>query len=101
MGCSSKTGVQLAPAFNVFQTPPEAAPMYIVFGSATTASMVVIRPLIPAGPIFLGFQLLNWSNVFFCAMLGDAKNNVPNPKQAYNTFCIFMFELFFVNYGLK
>ena len=58
MGWSSNTGVQLTPLLFVFQTPPDAAPIQILFGLFTSTSIVVTRPLIEAGPIFLGFQFL-------------------------------------------
>ena len=59
IGCSSKTGVQLTPLLFVFQTPPDAAPIQILFGFATSTSMEVTRPLIEAGPTLRGFQFLN------------------------------------------
>ena len=45
-----ETGVQAAPLLTVFQTPPEAAPMYSVVGRLSTTAIAVIRPLILAGP---------------------------------------------------
>ena len=59
IGCSSNTGVQLTPLLFVFHTPPEAAPIQILFGLVISASMVVTRPLIEAGPTLRGFQFLN------------------------------------------
>jgi hypothetical protein len=39
----------------------------MMLGLFTTTSMVVILPLIPAGPILRGFKFLNWSREIFCA----------------------------------
>src|SRR5574343_1475467 len=58
MGWSSKTGVQEAPPFSVFHTPPLAVPRKIIFGLVHTASIAVTRPLMPAGPILRGFMFL-------------------------------------------
>ena len=92
MGCSSKTASQLPPALVVFHTPPEAAPIQMWLGSATTASMVVIRPLIPAGPIFLGFQFLNWSRLNFWAAKPIVKND--NTRINENFFSADMLLIF-------
>src|SRR5690349_25132398 len=50
----SKTGVQVTPAFVVFQTPPVAAPAYTMFPVRpprdSTPAMSVMRPLTAAGP---------------------------------------------------
>jgi hypothetical protein len=40
----------------------------MVLGSSATASIAVIRPLIPAGPILRGFQFENCFNAAFCAI---------------------------------
>ena len=50
-GWSSKIGVQVVPAFVVFQTPPEPTAMYQVVGSAGWTAMSAMRPPIRAGPI--------------------------------------------------
>src|SRR5947209_3193044 len=44
-------GFQVAPLFTVFQTPPDAAPTYIVDVLFGTTAIAVIRPLMLAGPI--------------------------------------------------
>ena len=67
VGCSSNIGAQLEPPFSDFQTPPEAAPTYIIFGFSFTASMVVILPLMFAGPIFLMLRFFILSVSSFCA----------------------------------
>src|SRR5688500_4759248 len=67
VGWSSNSGVQFAPAFSVFHTPPDAAPITQVSGSLCTTSTEVTRPLMPAGPILRGFQFLNCSSETFCA----------------------------------
>src|SRR3712207_6167694 len=68
VGCSSKSGVQAAPAFSVFHTPPEAVPMNHVLGLLCTTSTDVTRPLMPAGPMLRGFQFLNVPRETFCAV---------------------------------
>src|SRR5687767_10976495 len=76
VGCSSKSGVQLAPAFSVFHTPPDAAPITQVSGLLCKTSTEVTRPLMPAGPILRGFQFLNWSNEILCAATVNEKKQV-------------------------
>src|SRR5258705_11854437 len=51
-----------------------------MFGFSNTTSIVVIRPLIPAGPILRGFQFLNCSRLSFCAVVNKQIKalNVPN-----------------------
>ena len=88
VGCSSNTGVQELPLFSVFQTPPEAEERYMMLGLSMTASMQVIRPLMPAGPIFRGFQFLNLSKEIFCAdvIIQTTKVN-ENKKDFFITVC--------------
>src|SRR5258708_14807576 len=40
----------------------------MMLGLSRTTSMVVIRPLMPAGPILRGFRFLNCSRLAFCAV---------------------------------
>ena len=44
-----------------FQIPPEAVPTYIISGFEATTSIVVTRPDIPPGPMFLGFMFFTKS----------------------------------------
>src|SRR3954454_13784917 len=51
-GCLSKTGLDVGPPLNDFQTPPLAAPTYSVMRFAScTASMAAVRPDIAAEPM--------------------------------------------------
>ncbi|MDP5071314.1 MAG: hypothetical protein NWQ45_10485, partial [Congregibacter sp.] len=50
-GCASNSGSKLVPAFTVFHSPPEAEPMYQMFLFEGTTAMLVILPLMPAGPM--------------------------------------------------
>ena len=56
----SKIGFQSIPSLSDFQTPPDAAPMYIIFDFSFTTSIAVIRPLIPAGPTARGLIPFNF-----------------------------------------
>jgi hypothetical protein len=46
----SKIGVQVVPAFTVFQTPPEAAATYQVSGLRESTAISPTRPEVSAGP---------------------------------------------------
>ena len=77
----SNTGVQLAPALVVFHTPPDAAPTYHISWLLFTTSMLVMRPLIPAGPMLRGFKFLSWLMEMFCALsteMANRKSKVVN-----------------------
>ena len=50
-GWSSKSASQVSPPFRDRQTPAVAAARYTTSGSASTASISVTRPLMPAGPM--------------------------------------------------
>src|SRR5436305_2026904 len=47
----SKTGVQVVPAFVVFQTPPDADATYQIFLSVGCTARSTTRPEVSAGPI--------------------------------------------------
>ena len=64
-GWSSNMGVQAPPLLLVFHTPPDADPSTMTLGSDARASMAVILPLIPAGPMERGVQDLNCSRSTF------------------------------------
>jgi hypothetical protein len=77
----------VAPALVVFHTPPEAEPIYQVLGSFSTTSIEVIRPLIPEGPIFLGFRFLSRLMSMFCARIDtDNKLNTTIKKGLISQF---------------
>src|SRR5262245_37039830 len=46
-----KTGVKVVPALVVFQTPPDATPMYQVCLSSGCTAIELMRPDINAGPM--------------------------------------------------
>src|SRR5688572_10140463 len=55
-GWSSKTALQVVPAFVVFQTPPEPAATYQVLRSRGCTAISAIRPLMMAGPMLLSLS---------------------------------------------
>ena len=50
-GCSSKTGVQVMPAFVVFHNPPDPAATYQVLRLVGCTAMSAMRPPMTAGPM--------------------------------------------------
>ena len=52
---SSNMGLHFIPPLSDFHKPPDAVPTYIMSGLLLTTSIAVTLPLIPPGPIFLGF----------------------------------------------
>src|SRR5687767_4065545 len=53
-----KTGVNVVPALVVFQTPPEATPIYQVCLSSGCTAITLMRPDIRAGPTDRSLKLL-------------------------------------------
>ena len=47
----SNTGFHVTPLFTVFQMPPDATPMKMMCGFASTASTSSMRPPYEAGPM--------------------------------------------------
>ena len=71
LGWSSKTERHVWPPFRDFQSPPEAAPTKMTFGSETTASIAEIRPVPPAGPM-LRADIPSNRSALTCPMAGSA-----------------------------
>src|SRR6266702_1159841 len=72
----SKTGLNVVPPFDDFQTPPLAAPTYTVSRpSSFTAPIAATRPLIAAEPMFRAPspEIVSESNLASCAGAGAAK----------------------------
>src|SRR5260370_37506960 len=72
----SKTGLNVVPPFEDFQTPPLAAPMYTVsLPSSFTAAIAATRPLMAAEPMFRAPspEIVSESNLASCAGTGTAK----------------------------
>src|SRR5438477_4398302 len=72
----SKTGLNVVPPFEDFQTPPLAAPMYTVSRpSSFTAAIAATRPLMAAEPMFRAPrpEIVSESNLASWAGTGPAK----------------------------
>src|SRR5438034_907881 len=72
----SKTGLNVVPPFEDFQTPPLAAPRYTVRRpSSFTAAIAATRPLMAAEPMFRAPrpEMVSESNLTSCASTGPAK----------------------------
>src|SRR5947208_16804071 len=72
----SKTGLNVVPPFEDFQTPPLAAPMYTVSRpSSFTAAIAATRPLMAAEPMFRAPrpEIVSESNLASWADAGPAK----------------------------
>src|SRR6267154_275147 len=71
----SKTGLNVVPPFEDFQTPPLAAPTYTVSRpSSFTAAIAATRPLMAADPMFRAPspEIVSESNFDSCAGAGPA-----------------------------
>src|SRR3984893_18517246 len=72
----SKTGLNVVPQFEDFQTPPLAAPTYTVSRpSSFTAAIAATRPLMVAEPMFRAPrpEIVSESNFASCAGAGPAR----------------------------
>src|SRR5260370_6076903 len=72
----SKTGLNVVPPFEDFQTPPLAAPTYTVSRPFSfTAAIAATRPLMAAEPMFRAPrpEMVSESNLASCAGAGPAK----------------------------
>src|ERR1700730_11978916 len=72
----SKTGLNVVPPFEDFQTPPLAAPTYTVSRpSSFTAAIGATRPLMVAEPMFRAPrpEMVSESNLASCAGAGPAR----------------------------
>jgi hypothetical protein len=49
-GSRSSSGIQVPPPSTVFQTPPSAAPAYIVLGEVGSMTRALVRPPMLPGP---------------------------------------------------
>src|SRR5437773_480681 len=71
----SKTGLNVVPPLEDFQTPPLAAPTYTVRRpSSFTAAIAATRPLMAAEPMFRAPrpEIVSEANLAFCAGAGPA-----------------------------
>src|SRR6267378_5948132 len=77
--CLSKTGLNVVPPLEDFQTPPLAEPRYTVRRpSSLTAAMAETRPLMAADPIFRAPkpEIVSESNFAPCSCAGDAATQI-------------------------